>query len=149
MAAESSGMRAQLLLFAMMAGTAMAQQTGGGGVPGTAGGGSSSSTTALLVASEESVASSATPTFSTAYRESTTVLTANITSFTLAAGTAGQEKTLTFCQNATGGYSVTPPSNVRGFFTVGTTLSKCSSQHFTYNSTQTAWLADSPGVINQ
>jgi hypothetical protein len=148
MAAESGGMRAQLLLLAMMAGTAVAQQTGGGGVPGTAGGGSSSST-ALLVASEESVSSSATPTFSTAYRESTIVLTTTITSFTLAAGTAGQEKTLTFCQNATGGYTVIPPSNVRGFFTVGTTLSKCSSQHFTYNSTQTAWLADSPGVINQ
>jgi hypothetical protein len=141
-------MRAGLLLLLMMAGTAMAQQTGGGGVPGSSGGGSSS-TTALLVASEESIASSATPTFSTAYRESTTVLTANITSFTLAAGTAGQEKTLTFCQNATGGYTVSPPSNVHGFFTVGTTLSKCSSQHFTYNSTQTAWLADSPGVINQ
>lgn len=141
-------MKTGLLLLLMMAGSAMAQQTGGGGVPGSQGGGSSS-TTALLVASEESVASSATPTFSTAYRESTTVLTANITSFTLAAGTAGQEKTLTFCQNATGGYTVAPPSNVRGFFTVGTMLSTCSSQHFTYNATQAAWLADSPGVINQ
>lgn len=140
-------MSARLLLLFMMAGSALAQQTGGGGVPGTQGGGSSS--TALLVASEESVASSATPTFSTAYRESTTLLTANITSFTLANGTAGQEKTLTFCQNATGGYTVAPPNNVRGFFTVGTTLSTCSSQHFTYNATQTAWLADSPGVINQ
>jgi hypothetical protein len=32
-------MRAQLLLFVMMAGTSVAQQTGGGGVPGAAGGG--------------------------------------------------------------------------------------------------------------
>ena len=141
-------MKACMLALLMMAGTAVAQQTGGGGAPGPQGSGSSS-TTALLVASEEYVASSATPTFSINYRESTTLLTANITSFTLAAGTAGQEKTLTFCQNTTGGFTVTPPSNVRGFFTVGTTLSTCSSQHFTYNTTQTAWLADSPGVINQ
>jgi hypothetical protein len=148
MAAEGGGMKARLLVLLMMAGTAMAQQTGGGGVPGSQGGGSSS-TTALLVASEEAVSFSATPTFSTTYRESTIVLTANITNFTLASGTAGQEKTLTFCQNATGGYTVAPPGNVRGFFAVGTTLSTCSSQHFTYNSTQTAWLADSPGVINE
>jgi hypothetical protein len=141
-------MKACMLALLMMAGTAVAQQTGGGGAPGPQGSGSSSST-ALLVASEEYVASSATPTFSINYRESTTLLTANITSFILAAGTAGQEKTLTFCQNTTGGFTVTPPSNVRGFFTVGTTLSTCSSQHFTYNTTQTAWLADSPGVINQ
>lgn len=110
---------------------------------------SSGSTTALLVASEESVASSATPTFSLSYRESTNVLTANVTSFTLASGTAGQDKTLTFCQNATGGFTVAAPTNVHGFMTVGTTLSKCSSQHFTYNSTQTAWIADGPGVVNE
>jgi hypothetical protein len=141
-------MKTCLLLLLTMAGTAAAQQTGGSGAPGPQGGGGSS-TTALVVASEEYVAPSATPVFSTAYRESTTLLTTNITSFTLSAGTAGQEKTLTFCQNTTGGYSVTPPSNVRGFFTVGTAVSTCSSQHFTYNATQTAWLADSPGVINQ
>jgi hypothetical protein len=33
--------------------------------------------------------------------------------------------------------------------TVGTTLSKCSSQHFNYDSAQTAWLSDGPGVINE
>lgn len=105
--------------------------------------------TALIVASEESVASSTTPTFSTATRESTTVLSGNVTTFTLSAGAAGQEKTLTFCQNGTGGFTVTPPANVHGFMTVGITASKCSSQHFTYNSIQTAWLSDSSGVVNQ
>jgi hypothetical protein len=99
--------------------------------------------------SEESVAFSTTPSFSTAVRESTITLTAAITSFTLAAGAPGQEKTLTFCQNGTGGYTVAAPSNVRGFMTVGTTASKCSSQHFTYNSIQAAWIADSPGVVNE
>jgi hypothetical protein len=72
-----------------------------------------------------------------------------VTSFTLAAGVDGQEKTLTFCQNATGGYTVAAPANMRGFFTVGTTANKCSSQHFMYSAVQSAWLADSPGVTNE
>jgi hypothetical protein len=101
------------------------------------------------LASSETVASSATPTFSTATRASYNVLTGNVTSFTLAAGVDGQEKTLTFCQNATGGYTVAAPANMRGFFTVGTMANKCSSQHFTYSAVQSAWLADSPGVTNE
>jgi hypothetical protein len=72
-----------------------------------------------------------------------------VTSFTLAVGTDGQEKTLEFCQNATGGYTAAAPANVRGFFTVGMTAGKCSSQHFTYSAGQAAWLADSPGVVNE
>lgn len=108
--------------------------------------------TATLVASQESVSFSATPTFSISFRESTITLTGAITSFTLGAGAAGQEKTLTFCQDATGGRNVTPPANVHGFMNLsgGTeTASTCASQHFSYNSIQTAWLADSPGVVNQ
>jgi hypothetical protein len=105
--------------------------------------------TAQIVASEESVSFSATPTFSTAVRESTITLSANVSTFTLSAGSPGQEKTLTFCQNGTGGFTVTPPANVHGFMTTGITASKCSSQHFTYNGIQTVWLADSPGVLNE
>jgi hypothetical protein len=101
------------------------------------------------VASSETVTFSATPTFSIATRASIIALSGNITSFTLAAGADGQEKTLEFCQNATGGYAVAGPSNVHGFFTVGTAASKCSSQHFTYTVAQSAWLADSPGVVNE
>jgi hypothetical protein len=97
----------------------------------------------------ETVTFSATPTFSIATRASIITLTASITSFTLAAGADGQEKTLEFCQNATGAFTVTAPSNVHGFFTVGTTASKCSAQHYTYSAVQTAWLADSTGVINE
>jgi hypothetical protein len=51
--------------------------------------------------------------------------------------------------NGTGGFTVTPPANVHGFMTVGTTASKCNSQHFNYDSAQTAWLSDGPGVINE
>lgn len=105
--------------------------------------------TAPTVSSSETVAFSATPTFSVATRSSITTLTGNVTSFTLGAGVDGQEKTLIFCQNSTGGYTVTAPANVHGFFTVGTTAGKCSAQHFTYSAGQTAWLADSPGVTNE
>jgi hypothetical protein len=101
------------------------------------------------LASSEAVTYSATPTFSAATRASIITLTGNVTGFTLAAGADGQEKTLTFCQNAAGGNTVTAPSNVRGFFTVGTAANKCSSQHFTYSTAQAAWLADSPGAVNE
>jgi hypothetical protein len=92
---------------------------------------------------------SATPTFSAATRASILTLTGNVTSFTLPAATDGQEKTLEFCQDATGARTVAAPANVHGFFTVGATASKCSAQHFTYSAGQVAWLADSPGVTNQ
>jgi hypothetical protein len=105
--------------------------------------------TASIIASSETVSFSATPTFATTTRASMITLTANVTSFTLSAGAGGQEKTLTFCQNATGGFTVASPPNVHGFFTVGTTANKCSSQHFTYSTAQSAWLADSPGVTNE
>jgi hypothetical protein len=96
----------------------------------------------------ETVASSATPTFSTNFRVSRTVLTANVTSFTLAAGVDGQEKCLDFTQGS-GPYTVTPPSNVKGFFTVGTTNALDNVQCFVYNSTAAAWKAEGIGVINQ
>jgi hypothetical protein len=101
------------------------------------------------IGSSETVTFSATPTFSTSTRASLITLAGNVTSFTLSAGADGQEKTLTFCNNATGGYTVTAPSNVHGFMTVGATASKCSSQHFTYSAAQSAWLADSAGVVNE
>jgi hypothetical protein len=102
-----------------------------------------------IKAGENVVTFSATPTFVITAQSNIVTLTANITSFTLAAGEAGQSMTLNFCQNATGGFTVAGPANVHGFFTVGTTASKCSSQSFTYSANQTAWLANSLGVINE
>ncbi|HXP07567.1 MAG TPA: hypothetical protein VN828_03685 [Acidobacteriaceae bacterium] len=101
--------------------------------------------TSTLAVSSETVTFSATPTFSAATRYSTITMTAAITSFTLASGTAGQEKTLTFC----GAFAVTAPANVHGFMTVANASGKCSSQHFNYDTSQTAWLADGPGIISQ
>lgn len=125
------------------------------------GAGSNSSITALTglttpvfgVASSESVTSSATPTFSASLRYSTMIVTANVTTFTLGTpSTNGFEKTLTFCENATGGFTVAPPTNVHGFMTIAAataTASKCNSQHFNYDSAQSAWLSDGPGVLNE
>jgi hypothetical protein len=100
-------------------------------------------------ASSETVTFSTTPTFSTSTGYSTITLTAAITTFTMGSGAAGQEKVLTFCQNGTGGFGVTPPTNVHGFMTIGLVASKCNSQNFFYDTVQSAWLSNSPGVINE
>lgn len=131
---------------ALTTGTSPICPNGTGGALTTVGCTAASGTT---VASSETVTFSATPTFSTSFNVSYIVLTGNITSFTLGAGGDGQAKTLTFCQDATGSRTVTAPSNVHGFMTIGATASKCSSQHFNYSTAQTAWLADSAGVINE
>lgn len=104
-----------------------------------------------IMAGEGVVAFSATPTFSSATTQSQIMtLTANVTAITMAAGVAGRGLTITLCQNATGGFTaVGAPANLRGFGTIGTTASTCSSQHFTYSGNQTAWIADSAMVINE
>ena len=81
-------------------------------------------------------------------RQSYIALTAN-TTFTIAAGLDGQEITMVWAQNAATAYTVTAPSNVKGFFTVGTTLSKLNAQHFSYSTAAAAWIADSVGVTNE
>lgn len=99
---------------------------------------------------ENVVTFSTTPAFLPTYQSNIITLTASLTSWTMAAGSAGQRETLTFCQNATGSFTTgTTPTNVRGFFTIGSTASKCSSQEFVYSANQTAWLATSTGTINQ
>lgn len=110
----------------------------------------SSSTSCAPIGASEMVTFSATPTFSTATISSYIVLTGNVTSFTLPTGVDGQGKTLLFCQDATGSRTISGvPSNVRGFTTIGSTASKCSSQHFRYSVTLNAWLADGTAVTNE
>jgi hypothetical protein len=104
--------------------------------------------TANIVASAEVVSFSATPTFSIAFNVSRIVLTGNITSFTLGAGADGQSKTLCFKQGS-GAYTVSPPSAVHGFFTLGTISGDWNCQAFTYDNTDSIWLASTTGVINQ
>lgn len=105
--------------------------------------------TLIIRSTSETVTFSATPTFSAGTLVSRIVLTGTVTTFTLPAGLDGQPKTLTFVQDGTGGHPVTPPSNVLGFTPVGTTANKRNSQSFKYSVADAAWLADSPGVINE
>ena len=99
----------------------------------------------------ENLAFSATPTFSLSTTSSRIALSGNITTFTLAAGTDGQPKCLEFTHDATStAYTVTPPSNVLGFMNpIGTTASLHNQQCFTYYTSDSAWIAQTPGVINQ
>jgi len=98
---------------------------------------------------ENVVSFSSTPTFSTSYAANIITLTGNVTSSTLAAGSAGQPMTITICQNGTGSFTFAWPSNMHGTMTIGSTASKCNSQSFTYSVNQTAWIATSTGVINE
>lgn len=105
-----------------------------------------SGTAPITIAGSETLSFTASPTFSASVRQSYIGLNGNITSFTLSPGQDGQEKTLTFCQLGPGNYTVTPPSNVRGFLAVGPTAGTCSSQHYSYSVVQAAWIADSLGI---
>lgn len=96
----------------------------------------------------ETVASSATPTFSVNFGVSYMVLTANVTTFTLASGIDGQRKIICFKQGA-GPFTVAGPANVHGLFAVGTTASDYNCQSFAYNAANTIWLAYSAGIINE
>lgn len=96
----------------------------------------------------ETVASSATPTFSLNYGTSYMVLTANVTTFTLPAGIDGQRHTICLKQGA-GPFTVAPPANVHGLFTVGTTNALYNCQTLLFNGANTIWLSDGPGTINQ
>jgi hypothetical protein len=93
---------------------------------------------------------SATPVFSPTFHTSNLSLSGAVTSFTMTAGTDGQEKCLVFQHDATGNaYTVTPPANLHGFMTVGTQSNKWSQQCFTYIAFNSIWIAQSSGVINE
>ncbi len=100
------------------------------------------------------VAFSATPTFvCTSQRdEFHMTLTGNITSFAMSGCTSGQEVVFRFTQNATGGFTVTPPSNVLGMSRVDPRPLFLSTQAFLYDGTNYKALGDMtanvPGVVS-
>jgi hypothetical protein len=94
------------------------------------------------ISGAETVTFSTTPTISTATRSSIITLTGNITTFTLAAGRDGQEKTIIMCEDATGGRTALPPSNVLNFMALNTVPNFCNATHLTYSGVVTAWVAD-------
>lgn len=66
------------------------------------------------------------------------LLTANVTSstWTIATPTGGSPYanfTVLICQNATGGFTFTPPTNSKGFGTPSTAANSCSVQDFTWD----------------
>lgn len=64
---------------------------------------------------------------------------ANITSIVVENATDGQEITLLWAVDATGGYTVTAPSSLVGFPTPNNTANSHSTMRFTYNSANTNW----------
>jgi hypothetical protein len=101
-------------------------------------------------ASNENVAFSATPVFSVNTTSSRISLSGNITTFTLPAGSDGQQHCLLFVHDGTNTqYSVNPPANVIGFMNLGHVALKRDYQCFTYFLTDALWIANTPGVIDQ
>lgn len=104
-----------------------------------------------VITPPETVTFLATPTFSATAGMSRIVLTADVTSSTLAAGADGAEKRFQICQDATGLHLFAWPSNVKGGMTISPTASTCNWQTFTYSTASgyAFWYATSPGVIAQ
>jgi hypothetical protein len=95
------------------------------------------------------VSFSATPAFTFGSGATTTskiTLTSNVTSSTITGGSAGQLTTFVICQDATGGRTFAWPTNFFGNMTIGSTLSKCNVQTFTFDGTN--YYATSTGVTN-
>ena len=93
---------------------------------------------------------SATPAFNLSLGNNQTItLTANVTSFTITNGTAGQHFLIDWIQDATGSRTVSsPPAALHGFFTIGTTASKHNAQEY-YTPDGSNFYALAPGIINQ
>jgi hypothetical protein len=94
---------------------------------------------------EKTVTFSATPAFDAVDGDTQQItMTANITSFTVAAGFAGEVMTLLFIQDGTGSRTLGGiPANVRptaGAMTLTVTASKADSFTFRYNAALTAWM---------
>jgi hypothetical protein len=92
---------------------------------------------------------SATPAYSFGSGATTTnkiTLTGNVTSSTISGGSAGQLTTFVICQDATGSRTFAWPSNFFGNMTIGSTLSKCNVQTFTFDGTN--YYATGTGVTN-
>lgn len=98
---------------------------------------------------ENVVSFSATPTFSAGFASNIITLTGNVTSSTLAAGIPGQGMSIIVCQDGTGSRTFVPPTNVKGFGTIGNTPSSCNSQHIVYSGSKTNWYADAAMVMNE
>lgn len=77
------------------------------------------------------------------------VLTGNVTTSAILAGKNGQHMCVNIVQDSTGGWTFAWPANMHGAMTIGSTASKNNQQCFNYYADDTAWIAESIGVINE
>ena len=103
----------------------------------------SPSNVANAVASEIIVTPSATPSFGILANSTPTILTANVTSWTIANGLPGQVVWPTFCEDAAGGHTLSgTPSNVLNFpGLTATTANSCTTVPLVWSSIKMAWIA--------
>jgi hypothetical protein len=101
------------------------------------------SNVANAVASEIIVTPSATPSFGNLANSSATILTANITSWSISNGIPGQTTHVTFCENGTGGYTLSgTPANVLNWpGLASTSANACTTVPLVWSSTRLAWIS--------
>ena len=87
-----------------------------------------------VLGSLTTVAFSATPTFDASTAASFKLtLTGNVTSSTLTNAVAGEPISFEICQDATGGRTFVPPTNVLNMGTIVSTANACSTQEFWFD----------------
>src|ERR1041385_584612 len=92
------------------------------------------SRTDVRLGSLTTVAFSATPTFDASTAASFKLtLTGNVTSSTLTNAVAGEPVNFEICQDATGGRTFVPPTNVLNMGTIVSTANACSTQEFWFD----------------
>jgi hypothetical protein len=102
---------------------------------------------ANVVASEYAAPIGSTVTCTNLFNSCTVLLSQNVTGWTIPNGLGGQNATVTFCENGTGGYTVSgTPSNVGNWpGLTSTSANACTSIHLTWNTSQGQWLAPPVG----
>lgn len=94
----------------------------------------STSRTDVRLGSLTTIAFSATPTFDASTAASFKLtLTGNVTSSTLTNAVAGEPVSFEICQDATGGRTFVPPTNVLNMGTIVSTANACSTQEFWFD----------------
>ncbi len=106
------------------------------------------SNVANAVASEIIVTPSATPSFGNLANSTTTILTANVTSWTIASGLPGQVMWPTFCEDSVGGHTLSgTPANVLNFPGLNSTAANsCTTVALVWSSIKMAWIAPPSGT---
>jgi hypothetical protein len=91
-------------------------------------------TKGVLISNQATLTFSATPAFDASKANLFRItLTGNVTSSTLTNAIIGQQLAFEVCQDATGGRTFVPPTNVSGWTTISGTANNCSLQSFWFD----------------